>query len=217
MKASDSGLAWESEGLHSPEALVLTSPDFPDGGPLPQIHAAARLGGQELSPALAWSEAPPGTAEVLLVIEDPDAPTATPYIHALALIEASVTALDHGALSAETPGPGTRILRSSSGRGWIGMAPHQTRPHGQSEQIRILVRAATRRRTNLLNGDGYECDRRGHSCGITGGAQLPRRSARARSRTRRTRRHSAWIRVHQEHEPSVGEGRGRPRPPGTVP
>jgi Raf kinase inhibitor-like YbhB/YbcL family protein len=103
--------------------MVLTSPDFPAGGPIPQIHAAARLGGQELSPALTWSPVPPGTAELLLVIEDPDAPMATPYIHGLALIEASRTALDRGALSEQAPGHGVRVLRSTSGRGWVGMAP----------------------------------------------------------------------------------------------
>lgn len=141
---SDSGLAWDSEGMHSPESVVLTSPDFTDGAPIPQIHAALRLGGQELSPALAWSAVPSGTAELLLAIEDPDAPMATPYIHGLALIEASVTALDRGALSEQAPGNGVRLLRSTSGRGWVGMAPPKGHgPHRYVFQLFALAAPLT--------------------------------------------------------------------------
>ena len=133
-------LAWDAEGLHSPETLVMTSPDFADGKPIPLIHAAVRLGGQELSPALAWSGVPSGTAELLLVIEDPDAPMATPYIHGSALIEPSVAALAHGELSAANPGRGVRLLRSSSGRGWIGMAPPKGHgPHRYVFQLFALA------------------------------------------------------------------------------
>ncbi|MEZ0111867.1 Raf kinase inhibitor-like YbhB/YbcL family protein [Catenulispora sp. EB89] len=134
-------LAWDAEGLQSSDTLILTSPDFADGEPIPQIHAGKRLGGQELSPALAWSAVPSGTAELLLVIEDPDAPMATPYIHGLALIEPSVTALAHGALSPERPGRGVRLLRSSSGRGWIGMAPPKGHgPHRYVFQLFALAK-----------------------------------------------------------------------------
>jgi len=135
-------LAWDTEELRSPETLVVTSPDFADGGPIPRIHAGVRLGGQELSPALAWSGVPSGTAELLLVIEDPDAPMATPYIHGLALIEPSVVALAQGALSAAHPGGagGVRLLRSSSGRGWIGMAPPKGHgPHRYVFQLFALA------------------------------------------------------------------------------
>lgn len=128
-----SGLAWDAERLRASETLVVTSPDFADGEQIPLIHAAVRLGGRELSPALAWSAVPPGTAELLLVIEDPDAPMATPYIHGLALIEPSVTGLERGALSERAPGRGVRLLRSSSGRGWVGMAP--PKGHGRHRYV----------------------------------------------------------------------------------
>jgi Raf kinase inhibitor-like YbhB/YbcL family protein len=122
----------------------MTSPDFADGEPIPLIHAGVRLGGQELSPALAWSGVPAGTAELLLVIEDPDAPMATPYIHGLALIEPSVGALSQGALSAANPGRGVRLLRSSSGRGWIGMAPPKGHgPHRYVFQLFALAEPLT--------------------------------------------------------------------------
>jgi Raf kinase inhibitor-like YbhB/YbcL family protein len=122
----------------------LTSPDFANGEPIPQLHAAVRLGGKELSPALTWSAVPLGTAELLLVIEDPDAPMATPYIHGLALIEASVAGLEQGALSADAPAPGVRLLRSSTGRGWIGMAPPKTHgPHRYVFQLFALAEPLT--------------------------------------------------------------------------
>ena len=76
------------------------------------------------------------------MIEDPDAPMATPYIHGLALIEPSVVALAQGALSAAHPGGagGVRLLRSSSGRGWIGMAPPKGHgPHRYVFQLFALA------------------------------------------------------------------------------
>ena len=137
-------LAWDAESLHSPEALTLTSPDFTDGEPIPHIHAGIRLGGQELSPALAWSAVPPETAELLLAIEDPDAPMATPYIHGLALIDPSVSGLERGALSTEAQARGVRLLRSSSGRGWIGMAPPKGHgPHRYVFQLFALAQPLT--------------------------------------------------------------------------
>lgn len=137
-------LAWDEKRLHSPETLSLKSPDFADGEPIPPIHAGVRLGGEELSPSLVWSAAPSQTAELLLVIEDPDAPMATPYIHGLALIEPSLTGLSQGALSAEAPSPGVRLLRSSSGRGWIGMAPPKGHgPHRYVFQLFALADPVT--------------------------------------------------------------------------
>jgi len=43
-----------------------------------------RAGGREVSPPLSWSAAPEGTAELLLVMEDPDAPMGKPFVHCVA-------------------------------------------------------------------------------------------------------------------------------------
>lgn len=72
-----SGLA--KELLESPEAgLGLSSEAFQDGEAIPDQHAAE---GQNLSPALSWEAGPEGTRSYALVMEDPDAPMATPYVH----------------------------------------------------------------------------------------------------------------------------------------
>jgi hypothetical protein len=51
--------------------LTLSSPDFAAHGPIP-VHCTCE--GRDLSPALAWSGAPPGTKSLVLIVDDPDAP-----------------------------------------------------------------------------------------------------------------------------------------------
>ena len=52
-------------------SLTLTSPAFAEGGEIPARHTCE---GDDLSPPLAWSAPPPGTASLALVVDDPDAP-----------------------------------------------------------------------------------------------------------------------------------------------
>jgi Raf kinase inhibitor-like YbhB/YbcL family protein len=49
----------------------LSSPAFEDHGPIPVKHTCE---GEDLSPALSWSEVPPGTQGLALIVDDPDAP-----------------------------------------------------------------------------------------------------------------------------------------------
>jgi phosphatidylethanolamine-binding protein (PEBP) family uncharacterized protein len=122
-RAGEAHLAWNLPTLAGPETLQLSSAAFADGAPVPAEHAARRVGGRETSPPLSWSAPPAGTAELLLVIEDIDAPMRKPFVHLLALVEPTVTALAAGALSAETAAGGVRLLRSTMGRGYVGPAP----------------------------------------------------------------------------------------------
>ena len=52
-------------------SLILTSADFPPGGPIPAIHTCD---GANISPALSWSGVPPDARSLVLIIDDPDAP-----------------------------------------------------------------------------------------------------------------------------------------------
>lgn len=143
-RAGQAGLAWNSPNLAGAETLALKSPDFEDEGTIPTVHAAKRAGGQELSPALAWSTSPEGTVQSLLVVEDPDAPTAAPFVHCVALLEPSVTGLAQGALDAENPSDGVRVLRSGMGRGYRGPAPIKGHgPHRYVFQIFALAAPVT--------------------------------------------------------------------------
>ncbi len=51
--------------------LALTSSAFVDGGEIPRAHTCE---GEDVSPELAWSGAPPGTKSRALIVDDPDAP-----------------------------------------------------------------------------------------------------------------------------------------------
>ncbi|MFC7399838.1 YbhB/YbcL family Raf kinase inhibitor-like protein [Chelatococcus sp. GCM10030263] len=55
-------------------AFRLTSPTIENGKPIPDRHARR---GDNLSPQLDWSDPPEGTQSFLLIMEDPDAPSAT--------------------------------------------------------------------------------------------------------------------------------------------
>jgi Raf kinase inhibitor-like YbhB/YbcL family protein len=135
------GLAWDAPNLASAQTLTLSSPDFGNEGTIPAVHAATRAGGDNLSPALTWPPPPPDTAQLLLVIEDPDAPTATPFVHCLALISTSVTSLAHGALDHRAPADGVRLLRPGAGNGYFGPAPPKS--HGPHRYVFQLFALAT--------------------------------------------------------------------------
>lgn len=51
--------------------LTLTSPAFEHNGSIPRLYTCQ---GEDTSPALAWSGAPPGTKSFVLIVDDPDAP-----------------------------------------------------------------------------------------------------------------------------------------------
>ena len=51
--------------------LTLTSTAFEDQGAIPRRYTCE---GDDVSPALAWSDAPDGTQSFVLIVDDPDAP-----------------------------------------------------------------------------------------------------------------------------------------------
>ena len=51
--------------------MRLTSPAFHDGEEIPQKYTCE---GANISPPLAWTDVPPGTRSLALVVDDPDAP-----------------------------------------------------------------------------------------------------------------------------------------------
>jgi Raf kinase inhibitor-like YbhB/YbcL family protein len=122
-RAGQAGLVWNLPALAGQETLGLRSPDFDHEATIGKAHASTRIGGDDLSPALTWNDAPHDTAQLMLVIEDPDAPTRLPFVHCVALLEPTVTTLAAGALNAKNPAAGVRLLRSGMGRGYMGPAP----------------------------------------------------------------------------------------------
>ncbi|AHB48733.1 PEBP family protein [Hyphomicrobium nitrativorans NL23] len=51
--------------------FTLTSTAFADGGEIPRLYTCE---GDDISPPLAWSNAPAGTESLVLIVDDPDAP-----------------------------------------------------------------------------------------------------------------------------------------------
>jgi hypothetical protein len=72
-RAGHHTLAWARPDLQAPENFTLTSPAFGHGAPIPDKHRG-RLFGANISPALSWTQPPPGTAELVLIVQDPDVP-----------------------------------------------------------------------------------------------------------------------------------------------
>jgi Raf kinase inhibitor-like YbhB/YbcL family protein len=143
-RAGQAGLAWNAPNLAGPDTLALTSPDFDHEAAIPAVHAGKWAGGKDLSPALTWTAVPEGTAQLLLVVEDPDVPISKPAVHCVALIEPSATDLPQGALDAKSPSGGVRVLRSGIGRGYHGPAPIKGHgPHRYVFQLFALARPVT--------------------------------------------------------------------------
>ncbi len=59
-------------------AFQLTSPAFAEGQPIPQKYTGE---GADVSPPLSWSDLPKGAKELVLICDDPDAPTKDPWVH----------------------------------------------------------------------------------------------------------------------------------------
>ncbi|UVO13388.1 YbhB/YbcL family Raf kinase inhibitor-like protein [Mycobacterium sp. SVM_VP21] len=105
VRAGEDKIAWHQHAVaNSPEILTVTSPAFNDGDRIPRRYAGKGLG-DNISPPLSWSGVPETTAELVLVVEDPDAPLPRPVTHLLVTgISPHIHTLREGALNLEPDG-----------------------------------------------------------------------------------------------------------------
>jgi Raf kinase inhibitor-like YbhB/YbcL family protein len=111
-----------------PPGLKLTSSAWPDGGEIPAKHA----GQQGVSPALSWTNAPEGTVEFVLVMNDPEpvrpAGSATgDILHWMVVkIPGTATSLPENAGAAQSTSlpAGARQIRPYGGPGAPASGPH---------------------------------------------------------------------------------------------
>lgn len=110
-------------------AFEIRSASFEPNGRIPRRHTAD---GEDLSPALSWSGVPEGTAELLLIVDDPDAPTAQPWVHwVLAGIPASRTSLPEGFHGERVPAGQSNLVQGKNSWGTLGYrGPAPPKGHG---------------------------------------------------------------------------------------
>jgi Raf kinase inhibitor-like YbhB/YbcL family protein len=128
-RAGHHTLVWARPDLHAPETFTLTSPAFNHGNAIPEQHRG-RLFGPNISPALTWTPPPADTAELVLIVQDPDAPSAKPATHALTRgIDPSLSGIPEDGLTDPSPIRGLAHGKGPRGhRGWAGPLP--LRSHG---------------------------------------------------------------------------------------
>ena len=150
-RPDESNHAWNRPNLTAPDSIRIASADFTDGGVLVPRHMGGRVGGENLSPQLAWGDSPAGCGELLLLIEDIDAPMgSSPAVHCLAVIEEAGLETPHelatGALARKNPAAGVTLLRSLIGRGYLGPEPLKGHgPHRYVFQIYALADSLLKR------------------------------------------------------------------------
>ncbi len=100
---------------------------------IPVRYAGAGVGAN-VFPALAWSATPPGTVELVLVMEDPDAPLRRPFVHLIAAgIDPSFTLVDDGGLGADDGVPCVFGLTTFRHLGYSG--PRALPGHGTHRYV----------------------------------------------------------------------------------
>jgi Raf kinase inhibitor-like YbhB/YbcL family protein len=81
VRAGLENTVFNQSGLRSGlAAITVTSLAFADHAPIPVRYTAD---GPGVSPPLQWQGVPAGTASVVLIVEDADAPTPRPLVHAI--------------------------------------------------------------------------------------------------------------------------------------
>ena len=97
---------------HGTAALQLSSLAFADHAPLPAQYSAD---GEGISPPLAWTGVPEAAVSLLMIVEDADAPTPHPLVHAIVVdLPPQDGALPEGALkSSGNEGLGYHTGRNS--------------------------------------------------------------------------------------------------------
>ncbi len=104
--------------------LTVSSPAFTAGERIPKAHAHAPEG-ENVSPPLAWQGVPSEARELALVVDDPDAPRAEPWVHWVVYgIPSSADGLPAGAASGPGLPAGARQGENDFGEtGWGGPLP----------------------------------------------------------------------------------------------
>ena len=114
------------EMLEKLPKFTLFSTDIADGEQLQTAQLSVRLGGQDLSPYLSWSDFPEQTKSFAVTVYDPDAPTPSGFWHwAVFNISKDITELAQGIGSegGDLPHGAVALRNDRSITSFIGAAP----------------------------------------------------------------------------------------------
>jgi Raf kinase inhibitor-like YbhB/YbcL family protein len=115
------GDAVQGTAPNAPAKIALSSPAFREGGTIPKRFTCDGAG---MSPPLRWSGVPAGSKELLLLMEDPDAPNGT-FVHwIVARIPASARGLPEGGV----PAGAVQLQQSFGKSGYGGPCPPEDDP-----------------------------------------------------------------------------------------
>jgi Raf kinase inhibitor-like YbhB/YbcL family protein len=96
---------------HGTARVDISSPAFASGARMPVRFTSD---GPGVSPPLQWTNIPPATATLALIVEDADSPTSEPLVHAIAVgIDPRLRGFDEGDITAETEATPANLGRNS--------------------------------------------------------------------------------------------------------
>jgi Raf kinase inhibitor-like YbhB/YbcL family protein len=123
IRAGESHLVSNDPRLPAPRVFKVSSPSFAAGGMMPRRSAASGIG-DNVSPSLQWTEVPPAAEELVLIVQDPDAPLPRPITHLIAFgLDPTAAGVGEGMLESGRIGP-IHLGRGSFGRiGYQGPRP----------------------------------------------------------------------------------------------
>lgn len=135
VRAGHSKLVIVQKDVGVTEAQIdLSSPAFANGARLPVRFTAD---GDGVSPPLLWNGAPERTSSYALIVEDPDAPSFSPFVHALVWgLPANERRLAEGAITRDDGGlvDGRDVGRNSYfAEGWL--PPDPPTGHGSHDYV----------------------------------------------------------------------------------
>jgi Raf kinase inhibitor-like YbhB/YbcL family protein len=97
--------------------LTLSSPAFESGAPIPARFDHER---GDVSPALVWDGVPEGTARLVLLVDDPDAPVEGSFVH---WVLCNLDPARRGIAEGEEPAEATAGVNGFGRPGYLGPAP----------------------------------------------------------------------------------------------
>jgi Raf kinase inhibitor-like YbhB/YbcL family protein len=113
----------------APTIIQVQSEAFAEGQPIPRKYATD----DDLSPPISWSNLPPDTRSVVLLMEDPDAPGDEPFVHWIVFnMPPSLRALPEGQPHESKlvrGGDAMQGVNSMRKIGYYHLAPPPGKPH----------------------------------------------------------------------------------------